>query len=204
SWSALTIILLLLSGCVGRIARFDDEEGQAVAPPAQKWQPVAPRAGAFSGRPLALARLTEFIQSRNHRLDANQASNLASVLAQESAQAAVDEGLVAAVVAVESGFDANSTSDHQAMGLGQLLPGTAKTLGVENPYDPEQNLRGTARYLAWLLALWNGRVDLALASYNCGIYAIRRQVASGQALQAYQQRYVTRVLGYYQALEGRS
>jgi hypothetical protein len=86
----------------------------------------------------------------------------------------VDPDLVRAVIYVESSGDARAYSHKNAMGLMQLIPATAKRFGVENPYDPRQNVRGGVMYLRWLLSYFEADVDLALAGYNAGENAVDR------------------------------
>lgn len=85
-----------------------------------------------------------------------------------SAEYRVDPALVTAVIAVESGFRADAVSPKGAMGLMQLMPGTARDLAVDDPFDPEQNLRGGVRHLARLLDTYRGQLPMALAAYNAG------------------------------------
>jgi soluble lytic murein transglycosylase-like protein len=80
----------------------------------------------------------------------------------------VDATLIRSVMQTESAFDALAVSRAGAMGLMQLMPEVAVELGVEDPFDPRQNIMGGTKYLRRLLNMYNGNVPLALASYNAG------------------------------------
>ena len=80
----------------------------------------------------------------------------------------VDAVLIRSVIQAESAFDAMAVSRAGALGLMQLMPEVAEEMGVEDPFDPRQNIMGGAKYLRRLLDLHRGRVPLALASYNAG------------------------------------
>ncbi len=86
----------------------------------------------------------------------------------------VDPDLVRAVVRVESDFNPDAVSSRGAQGLMQLIPATAERFGVRNPFDPVDNIEGGVRYLKFLLKLFRGDLELALAAYNAGENAVRR------------------------------
>lgn len=112
----------------------------------------------------------------------------------------LDSDFVRAVVKQESGFNEHATSHCGAAGLMQLMPGTAKSLGVENPYDAEDNVKGGTKMLAGLLKTYGGRKDLALAAYNAGGGAVKKY--GGIPPYGETQRYVKNVLSIYNRYKG--
>jgi soluble lytic murein transglycosylase-like protein len=95
-----------------------------------------------------------------------------SLVQEHATRQALRPALVRAVIQVESGFNAFATSPKGAMGLMQLMPQTARELGVRDAYDPAENIRGGTVYLRQLLDKYDGNEELALAAYNAGSGAV--------------------------------
>ena len=105
------------------------------------------------------------------------------------------EPFIRAVMRVESDYNPNVVSHAGAIGLMQLMPRTAASMGVRDPFDPRQNILGGARYLRILANLFGGDLILTVAAYNAGEGAVMRY--RGIPPYAETQRYVRRVLGHY-------
>ncbi len=107
----------------------------------------------------------------------------------------VDPSLVRSVVKVESNFNPNAVSRKGAMGLMQLMPSTARSLNVVNPFDPVQNVDAGVRHLRKLLDSYNGNVRLSLAAYNAGSGAVARSAGVPHFRET--QNYVRRITDLY-------
>ncbi len=129
-------------------------------------------------------------------------SQFDALIVQAAQEAGVPPALVKAVAKAESGFNPGAVSPAGASGLMQLMPGTARGLGVTDPFDPLQSLRGGARYLRAQLDRFGGDPSLALAAYNAGPGAVAKY--GGIPPYAETQAYVPRVLGYFQQFGGAS
>jgi soluble lytic murein transglycosylase-like protein len=173
-----------------------------------RWKPV-PSAGTASMRAArsAAAEVSQYFghesaQSANAKIVAanargHQASQdeIDSSIVMAAARHNVDPNLVRAVVKVESNFNSNAVSRKGAMGLMQLMPSTARSLKVNNPFDPEQNVDAGVRHLKQLLENYGGNVDLTLAAYNAGSGAVAR--SAGVPHFAETQNYVRRITNLY-------
>jgi soluble lytic murein transglycosylase-like protein len=126
----------------------------------------------------------------------------ASIIKTASKAYGVDASLVHAVISAESAYNAFAVSRTGAMGLMQLMPDTARRYGVQNMMDPTENIHGGVRYLRDLLAMFKGRVDLAVAAYNAGENAVVRH---GHKIPPYAEtrHYVPKVLAFYKNFQKR-
>lgn len=121
-----------------------------------------------------------------------QAGEMKSLAIEAAQRHGLSEALFSALVEQESGFNPRAVSSAGAQGLTQLMPGTARALGVTDPFDPRQSLDGGARYLAQMMQEFGGDTRLALAAYNAGPGAVRRH--GGVPPFAETQAYVRRIM----------
>ncbi len=123
-------------------------------------------------------------------------SRFKSVIKQAAQKHGLPHTLLHAVITAESSYDPNALSKAGAVGLMQLMPGTAKRYGVSNRRDPVANIRGGSHYLRDLLTQFDNNVVLALAAYNAGENAV---IKYGNKIPPYKEtrNYVNKVLKYY-------
>jgi soluble lytic murein transglycosylase-like protein len=169
------------------LARVQELLPRTAAPTAQ-----AP-ATSFADR-LALATAPQTVPTSSTDPSAPYAADIDAA----GARYGVDPLLLRSVIEQESGFDPTATSSAGAQGLMQLMPQTAASLGVTNPYDPAQSIDAGARYLRGELDRFGGDSTLALAAYNAGAGAV--QAYGGVPPYAETQNYVQQVLGRYERL----
>lgn len=167
------------------------------AAPASAAQPPA-----RANNPAAVRAYAHVLQKINPQMPAWQSQSLAKHLLISANRWKIDANMLAALVTVESAWHTHARSWAGAIGLGQLMPGTAAKLHV-NPRDPYQNLQGAARYLYGLLTRFRGKHDhyaLAFAAYNAGPKAVEE--FGGIPPYAETQNYVVKVTSAWRMISG--
>ncbi|MBS1722940.1 MAG: lytic transglycosylase domain-containing protein [Armatimonadetes bacterium] len=179
------------------MSRVKSIQGRAESPtaPAPGPTPLAGAIGKSSGfapfDPLSGQATTSLSRPKEQ---------LQAMIREAAGKAGVDPSLLESLVSAESDFDPSCVSNKGALGLTQLMPSTARSLGVSDPMDPAQNLLGGAKYLAGLLQRFNGDERLALAAYNAGPGAVNR--FGGVPPYKETQNYVDRVMARVRSLRG--
>lgn len=143
--------------------------------------------------------LTNAIQAQTSAPSIREAKaskpQILNIVSQISKKYDIDEKLVKAVIKQESGFNSKAKSKAGAMGLMQLMPATAKHLGVKDPYNPIQNVEGGVKYLKSMINKYHGNIILALAAYNAGSGAVDKYGAVPPYTET--QNYVKNILANY-------
>lgn len=181
-------------------ARLDGVFGRKEAPPAAPSPSELPGAAGLSGN-IGRGGITGGFKPLSpfgpgmDRSVTPAPEHLRGLIESAAKDAGVDPQLFESLVAAESSFNPRVTSKAGAMGLSQLMPGTARALGVRDPFDPEQNLRGGAKYLAQMMAKFGGDPKLALAAYNAGPGAVERHggIPPYRETRAYVERIMNRM-----------
>jgi hypothetical protein len=171
--TAAAIILVL--ALIGMFPKHKQRTGEvyvpAPAPVTQKYECFQPENVIVDeARVDRIVRFGQQFYSRRGISESTMHEVAYNIVKYSTAQC-IEPELMAALVARESGFNPQATSRNGAMGLGQLIPSTARKMGVNNPYDIQDNLRGTTMYFKNLLNRWSGysdQIERALASYYFG------------------------------------
>ncbi|WP_035288799.1 lytic transglycosylase domain-containing protein [Clostridium sp. KNHs214] len=140
-------------------------------------------------------------EMRNEIKGGNSSDKINKAIKNAAAKYGVEESFIRAVIMQESSFDPLSKSSAGAMGLMQLMPGTAASLGVTNAYDIDQNVDGGTKYLKGLLESFGNCKEMALAAYNAGPNGVRRRGVTSPGeiykLPRETRGYVDKVMKYY-------
>lgn len=147
------------------------------------------------------------LQTKHQEIIANQSTqtstkkqhmnDYADIIKKAAEQFQLPERLISSVIKHESNFNNDVVSRAGAQGLMQLMPGTAKFLGVKNSFDPEQNIMGGARYLRQMLNQFDGDMSIALAAYNAGPGNVKKHGGIPPFKET--QNYVKKVLNTFNA-----
>ena len=176
----LRILVLCTVPAHAQIVSYLDSSGKRVfinADPAPVPRRAAPVIMGEAAAARTILHTTQTPPAASPMLRAAAQANrekIEQMLREVSARYRVDPALIRAVIETESNWNSSAVSRKGALGLMQLVPGTAQQLGVNNAFDPKQNLDGGVRYLRMLLERYNGDLDKALAAYNAGPGAVDR------------------------------
>jgi soluble lytic murein transglycosylase-like protein len=189
---AVVIAVAVPVAAEAQIYAWRDAAGNLVLSDKQK----DPSARTYSVAPAAQATVTA-AEFRTTRPFSRRSLPYDSMIEENATMHGVSPHLVRAVIQQESGFNPRALSNKGAMGLMQLMPGTANDLGVTDPYNPSENIRAGVAYLKGLLVKFKDNVELALAAYNAGPTAVTRY----GAIPPYRETrdYVTRITGRLEA-----
>ena len=146
-------------------------------------------------------RYTIFIRS-SRKTPAEYIKEYSGIIKQASKRFGIDAHFIRAIIKAESGFDRKATSSKVAQGLMQLMPGTANDMAVEDPFDPEENIFGGARYFSLLLKRFKNDKILALAAYNAGPEAVESY--KGVPPFPETKAFVKRVMDYYETYNSKA
>lgn len=155
------LLLLLVTGAAADIYKYVDADGVVHFtndPPTKKFKLY--RREGRKAQQLNIGRSTP--------------SGYGDIISRNCEKYSLEEGLVHAVIKAESNYNSSAVSKKGALGMMQLMPGTARLLNVDNPLDAEENIGGGSRYLRQMLDEFNGNLDFAIAAYNAGPNAVKR------------------------------
>lgn len=157
----LTLVLGLASPAAAQIYSWRDADGKLVLSDRPRDDKGVMNTYAVQGAASVRATKPLVASAKSAKYEAS--------ISEHSQRMGVSADLVRAVIQVESAFNPSAVSTKGAMGLMQLMPATAQELGVTNPFEPDQNIRGGVAYLKRLLVRYDHKVELALAAYNAGM-----------------------------------
>ena len=181
----------------GLLDRFLEQLPQGGAQAAQPVQPVQPAAEGADAEGIFQASQVDFAAGKFPALGegATAGGSTDAIIEKASRRYGVDSGLIRAVIKAESNFNPRAVSSAGAQGLMQLMPATARGLGVSDSFDPEQNVMAGTRFLKDMLKRYDGNLDEALAAYNWGPGRVDKHGTSHLPRET--RDYLVKVKGYY-------
>jgi soluble lytic murein transglycosylase-like protein len=191
----LLLVGLAPAGASADIYRYVDAQGVEhytnVQPRGKGWQRIARSKGGASKRSKARAARKRPVRAP----DPARTTRFDPYIREAALLYQLPESFIRAVMRVESNFYVDAVSAKGAMGLMQLMPRTAASMGVVDPFDPRQNVLGGARFLRVLANRFEGDLVMTIAAYNAGAGAVTKY--GGVPPYAETRRYVRRVLSHY-------
>lgn len=178
---------------ITRVLTRIDEINRRLVP--STYQQTPPTNSRFVDVLNDVSRIRRDSHSRSPASGKTSYDELKDVITECAEKYNVDQELIRAMIQVESGWTTDAVSDKGAQGLMQLMPRTAAMLGVEDPFDPAQNIDGGTRYISDLTDKYRGDVEKALAAYNAG----PARVDSGNIPEV-SRRYVRNIMSIYRRL----
>ncbi|MFC1549248.1 lytic transglycosylase domain-containing protein [Nitrospirota bacterium] len=196
--AALAFVICAANAVHAEVYMYEDSNGKIlltdkprngkqiayISPSDSKVRKDSKRRGTSTGKPSSLSKGTMTYYTRYNSIIKNAASKYM-----------LDHRLVSAVIQVESQFNPRAVSRTGAVGLMQLMPSTAKQLGVKDSYDPSQNIEGGTKYLRYLVERFKGNVTFALAAYNSGPLNVEKYGKVPPFKET--QRYITKIYSIY-------
>ncbi|MCL2325916.1 MAG: lytic transglycosylase domain-containing protein [Proteobacteria bacterium] len=197
--ATLTVILALLTGCLGSAAayadiyRYQTPDGEIVLTTSPRKDLKLIGVIRNDARPAAKAPSSP--SSPQTKVNAAMREQAYDAYIEEAANLyGIPKAFIKAVIKIESNFNPRAVSSAGAMGLMQLMPGTAKHMGVEDPFDPRQNIMGGVKYLRRLSDRFDGDINLVLSGYHAGPGNVAKV---GGIPFADTQRYIRNVYAWY-------
>jgi len=187
--SVFTLTVLMTGSALATVYTFTDASGVTHFTNV----PSDPR---YAGMVRAPHRLSAYKSVKTSSGYLTASDRYAPLVQKAAREHSLDQALLRAMIATESGFDPHAVSSKGAVGLMQLMPETARRYGVRDLYDPAENIQGGAKYLRDLMRKFNNDLSLTLAAYNAGEDAI---IQYGNRIPPYREtlQYVPRVLTLY-------
>jgi len=188
----LLLFVIPITGCIGRKVVYDSASSRSSSQVNKSViikQQTVPKT------------YTEFILSHNRKLDKTIADNISVDVVKYSLANGIDQNLVLALIAKESSFRPGVISSSGAIGLGQLKKETAKDMGVDNPFEPTENVKATTKYLGQLFKKWQGNTELALASYKSGLGTVTKLTKENKALPQATRKYINEIISMQKKLQ---
>jgi soluble lytic murein transglycosylase-like protein len=184
----LLFVITIPHNSIAHIYKYVAEDGTVYYTNMPMAKKAKPSVKSEDARPVK----TSFNFKRPEKIDK---SSYYTIAEEKARQYNLDPKLLKAVIRAESNWNPTAVSPKGAMGLMQLIPSTAVLMGVQNPFDPAENIDGGVRYLKHLLERFNGNLVLALAAYNAGPKLVEKKSAVPSIPETVD--YVKRVLTYY-------